>query len=692
MSTFAVTNDYDLIPAVNYLLSNLDTSAGNVVLPGNVLTVNTTTGVISQSGNATPFAYLYQYINLRYSNNAIGTAGFDTNSNNYSYFGVYNSVSSSPSSNPSAYQWFEVSPPFDSATSRTLYYSAIGGRQIVWTAASSPPSSNYVVTVANVAIDLDVVTTAAGTPGERGPIALAFVITTANPNTATPGQLTGWFSAPRDNINPPIGTGLTPVVGDTATFTYTGVDPVQSATLTYNGSIWIPVNGQIVDGNVILANTVAANSIIANSITSSQIAADSIFGNRIASDTVTANNIAANTITGSKIVISTITGNLIANTTITGTNIATDTITANNIAGNTITGSKILAGTITGNLIAGNTITGNLIAGNTITGNLIAGNTITGNLIAATTITGDKITAFTITGNKIVGNTITGNLIQTGTLTTNLFTANTINGNIISAGTITTDKLSANLVVSQDIQSTGATIGNFNSSGYWLQGNTGNARFGNTVSIGNNLTVGNNASIGGNLTISGLVSSSNLISNTVATTTIIPSSVTTTSAASYGNALIQSNASPGVSYLLAGPNILTTITNQQAIIFWEGGLQLTLFASGVSSVNGTLFLELVRYRTISLPSEITTLFSVQRGISTGGFSTQATVQLANRSLPTFVDTIANPDLYTYAWGARWIFSSTTGTITAARFDLITETSPPGSGFFLNTMVTLGTKR
>ena len=83
MSTFAVTNSDELLPAVNYLLSNLDTSGGqgNVVIPGNVLVANSTTGVVSQSGNSTVFGYLYQYVNLRYSNNATGTAGFDANSN-----------------------------------------------------------------------------------------------------------------------------------------------------------------------------------------------------------------------------------------------------------------------------------------------------------------------------------------------------------------------------------------------------------------------------------------------------------------------------------------------------------------------------------------------------------------------------------------------------------------------------------
>ena len=424
MSTFAVVNDSEILPAVNYLLSNLDTG-----VPGNVLVANTTTGVISQSGNTTPVAYLYQYINIRYSNNNIGTSGFDINSNNYAYFGVYNSATPTASVNPVSYQWFEVSPPFDLATSRTLYYSALGGRQIQFAAANALPSSGYVITTANVAIDLDVVTTAVGTPGERGPVTQASVITTADPNTATTAQLTTWFEAPRDAVTAPIGTGLSPPVsGDTATFTYTGGVGQPNATLNYNGSIWIPVDGQVVNGNVIIQNTLAANAIITGSITSTQIAA--------------------------------------------------------------------------------NTITGNRIAANTITGNLIAANTITGNLIAA--------------------NTITANNITTGTLTTNLFTANTISGNIITGGSITTDKLAANVLTANTVISTGATVGDFTSTGFWLQGNTGNARFGNTVSIGNSLTVGANATIGGNLTVSGLVVSGSLDTNTVNTTNMVTLSVTNT--------------------------------------------------------------------------------------------------------------------------------------------------------------------
>lgn len=432
MTTFAVTNSDQLLPAVNYLLSNLDTTgSGNVVLPGNVLVANTQTGVISQEGNATPFGYLYQYVNLRYSNNATGTAGFDTNSNNYSYFGVYNSATSAASANPSAYQWYQVSPPFDTATSRILYYSAIGGRQVQWQAASSPPSTSFQVTVANVAIDLDVVTTAAGTPGDRGPIAVAFVITTADPNGASDIQLTGWFSASRENTTPPIGTGLTPVVGDTATFTYTAGAGQPSATLTYNGSAWIPVDGQVVNGNVIIANSVPGSSIVLNSITGNRITANTITGNLITSQTITANNIASNTITAGQI----------AATTITADKIATGTITANQIAGNTIVANNIQTGTLTTNLFTANTINGNIITAGTLNANKITANSITASQIS---------TAYLYTGNIVSQTAQIGNVNSTG------YWLNYVNGDARFGGNV---NIGANLSVTGLI-----TAGNLNSN------------------------------------------------------------------------------------------------------------------------------------------------------------------------------------------------------------------------------------
>ena len=631
MTTFAVTNSDQLLPAVNYLLSNLDTTGtGNVVIPGNVLVANTTTGVVSQSGSSSVFGYLYQYVNLRYSNNATGTAGFDTNSNNYSYFGVHNSVGPTPSSNPTAYQWYEVSPPFDSATSRTLYYSAIGGRQIQWAAASSPPNAGFLVTVPNVAIDLDVVTTATGTPGERGPLGMAYVITTANPGSASSSTLTGWFEASRTANVPPIGTGLAPpVVGDTAYFTY----PVTGAsgTFSYNGSTWISAVGQVVAGETLVANSVP------------------------------------------------------------GTSLAANTVTGDRIAGNTITGNNIVTSTITGNLIAGNTITGNLIAASTITGQNIESETITGNLIAANTITSNNILANTITSNNIAANTITATKIATGTLTTNLFTANTINANILTAntftansingtsivsGSITTDKLAANVLTANTVISTGATIGDFNSPGFWLQGNTGNARFGNTISIGNNLTVGNsaiigtnltvgaNAVIGGNLSVTGLITSGNLIANTVSTTTVVPLSIssgtgaTTTASQIFSN--LAQNTIVSSTFTL---DFTTTEVNQPLFVFAgvHAGVQFTTISSSVD-VTGTFYLRRTNVSTGAIVSLFDQIFDVNN-VTTADGSTA----FFYPSWTGVADTVPTPGTYRYSIAFQYSKTGTTSGVTVFYF-------------------------
>ena len=427
MSTFAVTSTGQVLDSVNYLLSNLPlgNATGNITVPDGTLVANVTTGAITPFNvpGGTVYSYLNQYINLRYSNNASGTDGFSTVPTNFNYFGIHNSATPTPSSNPAAYQWQQVAGGF--GTTRTIYYSSLGGRQVQWAAASSPPSSNFVISVANVAIDLDVVTTAAGTPGERGPIAMAYVVTTADPNTATSATLTGWFSAARDNLAPPIGTGLTPVAGDTATFIWGAGAGTPSGTFEYNGSVWNSVVPQVISGNVLVANSTPGTAILEASIS------------------------------GSKIGV-----NTIANT-----NIQTDAITADRIAGNTITGNKIAANTITGNLITVGTLTGNLIAANTITGNTIQVGTITANNIAANTITATQISSAYIYAGNIVSQTANiGNVSSPGywlrytdgaaRFGGNVSIGNnaSIGGNLTVTGLISSGALQSNTVATVTVQ------------------------------------------------------------------------------------------------------------------------------------------------------------------------------------------------------------------------------------------------
>ena len=615
MTTFAVTDPAHTLAAINYALSNLGTgnATGNTSIPGNVLVANTTTGIVSTSGNTAAVSYyLYPWVNLRYSNNSTGGGGsFSTVPTNANYFGVVNSVTSAPSFNPTDYQWYQVAGGF--GTTKIIYYSAIGGRQVVFVAANSAPSSDYVASAANVAINLDVVTTAAGTPGQRGPVVMAAVITTADPNTATSSTLTTWFSAPRDATSAPIGTGLIPVTGDTASFTYAAGAGQPQAAYSYNGSIWVPVDGQVISGNVIVRGTIAGNAMIANTITATQIAAD----------TITGNNIAGNTITS--------------------INIQTGTITANNIAGNTITGNKIAAGTIT----------------------------------------------------------------------TNNFTANTINGNIISAGTITADQLAANAITANTVVSTGAVLGSDASLGFWLQGNTGNARFGNSLSVGNklrvgdsaeiggylvvgqnayisnnlnigdncgigsslsvgadatiasnlsvgsganigtnarigaNLIVGNNANIGGNLLVSGLISSGNLIANTVNTTTIVPNAVSGGINASTTSNQSFTNPATGVLLISNVVSTITTTQSNQPVYVWAQAY--TSWGINASSANYS-FQEVAYLQRVNSANVATNIFSQNFVV------TNPSTQVGINFTPTwagFIDIPPTPGTYTYRVAMTW---------------------------------------
>jgi hypothetical protein len=65
-----------------------------------------------------------------------------------------------------------------------------------------------------------------------------------------------------------------------------------------------------------------------------------------------------------------------------------------------------------------------------------------------------------------------------------------IAGDLVADGTIRANALAANSVFTNKLASTGATFGDDNSGGYWLDGSSGNARFGGNVSIGGIITAG----------------------------------------------------------------------------------------------------------------------------------------------------------------------------------------------------------
>jgi acetyltransferase-like isoleucine patch superfamily enzyme len=160
-----------------------------------------------------------------------------------------------------------------------------------------------------------------------------------------------------------------------------------------------------------------------------------------------------------------------------------------------------------------------------------------------TSVVDDQAISLQSLANSIVQT----NTINPGAVTNVGIATQTITTNNMAFGIITADLLAANLIIAKDIVSTNANLGNISSPGYWLQANSGSARFGGNVSIGNNLTIGSNAQVGGNATIG-----SNL---NVGSNATIGSNLNVGSNATIGgNATVGSNVTIGDS-LTIGNNV-----------------------------------------------------------------------------------------------------------------------------------------
>lgn len=192
---------------------------------------------------------------------------------------------------------------------------------------------------------------------------------------------------------------------------------------------------------------------------------------------------------------------------------------------------------------------------------------ILGTKIAANSVGTNQLEDSAVTNIKIAADAVTANKIVAGTITATEIAANTITGDNIAAGTITADKLAANAITANTVVSTGATLGDNNSVGFWLDGTTGNARFGNSLSVGNFLSVGNNATIGGNLAVSGLITSGALDANTVITTTITPSSISSGVANSFSGSYTVTSPVDNQYYYIGNTSVTTQIADEPLYVW-----------------------------------------------------------------------------------------------------------------------------
>lgn len=412
-----------------------------------------------------------------------------------------------------------------------------------------------------------------GPEGSRGFLPMAYVVTPATPIGASSATLTSWFTASRTATSAPIGTGYSPIAGDTASFTWALGAGTPNVVATYNGTTWSTAVGQVINGNVIVDGTVTAAQINVNDIYAINIRStnatlgnvsspgywfqantgDARFGGNVSigsnltvgtiiagsalqPNSVTSGTITAGAVTTNKMTANTINGDRILSGTITADKLVANAIIANTVVspnatlGSPATGGYWLAGVsgsgpgysysvgdafFGGNLlIAGNVNIGSgLISGSTGSGYSLGANTVTATQISNEAVNSSKILPGAVTSGKLAASAVIAGKIATDAVTANNIQANAVTATKIAAGAITTDKLAANLVIANDIRSTGATIGNFGSSGYWFQASSGNAR------------LGGNVSIGGNLNVQGLITAGALNANAVPTVAIAQDAV-----------------------------------------------------------------------------------------------------------------------------------------------------------------------
>ena len=504
MSTFSITDDGQLVDAVNYLLVNLGQGGtGNV---GNAVTINTTTGQVSQGSNL--LSYFYQYLTVRYATNSTGTAGFSTSPTNATYYGVLNNSSATPAgaSNPANYQWTQVAGG-GFGTTKFLWYSTLGGRQIAFYVGTTALNANYAQVQDNTAINLDFVTSTSTLP-----LVVMTAFQRANSTPATPTGGTYNFST-LQFIAPATWSNSIPV-GNSAFYSTQNTfqaDPTGNVVVGPVG----PWTTAVLTGQNGANGTNGANGANgANGVNGYSTYLYNVFQSAASTPA---------TPTGGSYTFTTATGvppagwlnypSSSGNNAVYVTTAAVQTTTPN-VAVTSLTWSsptQYTGGNGTpgprGFIPMGYVLTPSTPVGasnsnlsfwfQSPTNGTPAGSNAAPVGTGFVPVDGDTA-SFTYSANSAVNVVYTYNSGNSSWTPAN---GQVINGNVFVTGSVNANKLAANDIYTLKLQSTNATFGSPTGFGFWLDAASGNAYMANTVTIGNQLRVGNNATIGSNLIV-----------------------------------------------------------------------------------------------------------------------------------------------------------------------------------------------
>jgi len=459
--------------------------------------------------------YPEQYIQVRYALSETG-ASLSTSPTNKTYYGVYNSITTTASNNPADYTWKKLTDTLGFSTDKFLFYTVLRGRNIKFYIGDSAPTVYWAV-FPTTYVDLDIISEGFIDDTDFSTGYEPVAIVNGLPNAATytgpnivydtvTNKMYRWYNGQwYSNVL------AADIEGALAYANFSNsLRPVEVvSTLPSSGNFVGRVVLLISDGKIYRYTatgwTAAVPTVdLTGTITSAQIADGSIAGTKFASglEPVTLVTSVPSVKSTSTIFNSTdgklyrwngtsyiatvptvdITGQMtnaqiadLAATKITGqmTNAQLADLAATKITGQ-LTNAQLadLAATkITGQIvetqITDNAITSNKIIANAIIAGKIAADAVTANTIAADSITSTKIFAGAITTAKLAANAVTANEIAANAITSDKITANAIiagkiaadavTANEIAANSITTAKIAANAITANEIATNAIT-------------------------------------------------------------------------------------------------------------------------------------------------------------------------------------------------------------------------------------------
>jgi hypothetical protein len=263
--------------------------------------------------------------------------------------------------------------------------------------------------------------------GDRGPgrwhiPVNSLPVTSAQADTAWD---TNWDGRPGD-----------PVTNDQAYF-FTGSEaaPNGQTVFLFDGTDWNS-QSEVLDGQLLFAESVATGQLQANAISANKIQANAITTDKLEANSITTAALSANAIETNTLSADSVTAEKLEAEVITAKHFSATTVLADLISANSIKANDIKSNSITANKIAANSINANSIAANSITTEILKANVITADHINSGSVVSDLITANSIKSADIKANTISAEEIATGAIDANHVTADTVVANLLNANSV----------------------------------------------------------------------------------------------------------------------------------------------------------------------------------------------------------------------------------------------------------------